>query len=560
MGILLGIFTLLTGVGVFIAGMNMMGDGLEKSAGGGLKKLLAKISNNRFAGVGIGATVTGIIQSSSATSVMVIGLVNAGVMTLFQATSIIMGANIGTTVTGLIVALSGSDGGGTSIGFSEIAMLLAFIGIMMTFFKNEKVKKIGGILGGLGLIFVGLDIMGGALKGNPELNSFFTTLFEKINFPLLLIILGALFTALIQSSSAATGIVITMAGAGVIDVNLALYIVLGSNIGTCVTALIACIGASANSKRTAFIHFTFNTIGTIIFTSFLWPSDPWFANLLATLFGKENYELQIAMFHVIFNVVTTIILVPFIKQLVDLSIVVIKDKKFDEENRQLKFVDERLLKTPAVAVMQVKKEVEYMASLAKENLGRAFEEMQNKDGKNKTELYQVESTINFTNNAMTKYLIQLSPLLNSRDEQVIGSYFHVLNDLERIGDHAENFFEIGSQMGAEELSFSDMAFGEIMEMYRKVDRMFEIAIEAFDNVSAEHLKELTELENEVDGLKKKLSSQHFTRLATGACKVEQSAYFFSTVAGLERVADHLINIGYSILTPTGDQKYSKIKA
>ncbi len=559
MGILLGILSLLTGVGVFIAGMNMMGDGLEKSAGGGLKKLLAKISNNRFAGVGIGATVTGIIQSSSATSVMAIGLVNAGVMTLFQATAIIMGANVGTTVTGLIVALSGSNGGGTSIGFSEIAMLFAFIGIMMTFFKKEKLKRIGGILGGLGLIFVGLDIMGGSLKGNKELNDFFSNLFEAIDFPLLLIILGALFTALIQSSSAATGIVIVMAGSGAISIQSALFIVLGSNIGTCVTALIACLGASANSKRTAFIHFTFNTIGTALFTAFLWPTGSWFANLLQTLF-PAGPELQIAMFHVIFNVSTTLVLVPFVNQLVKLATLVIKEKKSDEEQYQLKFVDERLLKTPAIAVMQVKREVEYMASLAKENLARAFEEMQNKNGKNKEILYKTEGVINFTNNAMTKYLIQLSPLLDSGDEQVVGSYFHVLNDLERIGDHAENFYEIGSQMGAENLAFSDMAFGEIMEMYRKVDRMFEIALDAFDNVSAEHLRELTDLENEVDALKKKLSSQHFTRLATGDCKVEQSAYFFSTVSGLERVADHIINIGYSILTPTGDQKYALNKA
>lgn len=556
MEILLGILSLLTGVGVFIAGMNMMGEGLEKSAGGGLKRLLAKISNNRFAGVGIGAGVTGIVQSSSATSVMVIGLVNAGVMTLFQATAIIMGANIGTTVTGLIVALSGSSGGGVSIGFSEIAMLFAFIGIMMTFLKNEKAKLIGTILGGLGLIFVGLDIMGGALKGNESLNSFFTKMFEAIDFPLLLIIVGALFTALIQSSSAATGIVITMAGEGVISVESALFIVLGSNIGTCVTALIACIGASTNSKRTAFVHFSFNVIGTVAFTSFLWPTSGWFASLLATSFGATNYRLQIAMFHVIFNVITTVLLIPFIKQLVSLATAVIKDKKSNEDEQHLRFVDERLLKTPAIAVMQVKREVEYMASLAKENLSRAFDEIKNKDGKNKEELYKIESTINFTNNAMTKYLIQLSPLLDRADEQVIGSYFHVLNDLERIGDHAENFFEIGSQMGQENLSFSEMAFNEIMEMYHKVDRMFEIALQAFNSVSSEHLKELTDLENEVDALKKKLSSQHFTRLATGSCKVEQSAYFFSTVSGLERVADHLINIGYSILTPTGDQKYA----
>lgn len=556
MELLKSLILLLSGVGVFIVGMNMMGDGLEKGAGGGLKKLLAKISNNRFAGIGIGTAVTGIIQSSSATSVMVIGLVNAGVMTLFQAVSIIMGANIGTTVTGLIVALSGQKG---EISFSDIAILLAFVGVMMMFIKKERVKLVGSILCGLGVIFVGLDIMGDSLSakdalGNPtQIATFFEGIFSVINFPLLLILVGAVFTAIIQSSSAATGIVIVMAGSGVISVHEALFIVLGSNIGTCVTALIACIGTGTNAKRTAFVHFTFNVIGTILFTLILWPTGEWFPSILSKL---PTPELQIAVFHVIFNVTTTLVLCPFVNQLVKYSMLVIREKISTNEEPQLKFFDERLLKTPTIAVMQVKKEVEYMASLARENLKRAFAEMESKEGKLKEEIYKTEGVINFTNNAMTKYLIQLSPLLDAGDEQIIGSYFHVLNDLERIGDHAENFYEIASQMGEESLAFSDMAFTEIKEMYSKVDRMFEIAIQAFDNVSAEHLAELTELENEVDALKKRLSSRHFTRLATGDCKVEQSAYFFSTVSGLERVADHLINIGYSILTPTGDQKYA----
>ena len=275
MELLKSLILLLAGVGIFIVGMNMMGDGLEKGAGKGLKKLLSKISNNRIAGVGIGAAVTGIIQSSSATSVMVIGLVNAGVMTLFQAAAIIMGANIGTTVTGLIVALSGSKG---AISFSDVAILLAFIGVMMMFVKKERVKLIGSILCGLGTIFVGLDIMGSSLDGDA-ISTFFKGIFEVVDFPLLLIVIGAIFTAVIQSSSAATGIVIVMAGSGVISVSSALFIVLGSNIGTCVTALLACIGTGTNAKRTAFIHFIFNVIGSVIFTAILWPTGDLLPNI-----------------------------------------------------------------------------------------------------------------------------------------------------------------------------------------------------------------------------------------------------------------------------------------
>ena len=543
---------LLAGVGVFIAGMNMLSDGLEKSAGKGMKTLLGKISNNRFAGVGVGAGVTAIIQSSSATSVMAIGFVNAGSMTLFQATAIIMGANIGTTITGIIVSLK-------SLGISDYMALLAFIGIMMTFFKSQKIKQVGGILCGFGLIFVGLDIMGSAFDNNQEVVDWFANLFTEMSFPLLLILFGAVFTAVIQSSSAATGIFITMVGAGALGLDNALFLVLGSNIGTCVTAALACMGASVNAKRTALIHLSFNVIGSTVFTVFLWIFKGAAVSLLEA-FMPGNPQMQLAWFHVIFNVTTTIILLPFVKQLVQFSKLIIKDKPTAEETRQLKYVDERLLKTPPIAMMQVKKEIEYMTTLARVNIEKSFEAIFTGSDKMGEEIYDKEGIIDFTNHSLSKYLIKLSPLVSAGDERIIGSYFHVLNDVERIGDHAENFHEIGTQMANEGLRFSDNALADLKDMHGKVLRMFEIASEAFDDLNSTRLGELTELENQVDEMKRTLSASHFARLAEGSCKVELSAYFSSTVAGLERVADHLVNVGYSILNPTGSQSEAKKEA
>ena len=293
---------LLAGVGVFIVGMNFMGDALERSAGMGMKRLLERISNNRFSGVGIGAGVTAIIQSSSATSVMVIGLVNAGVMTLMQATSIIMGANIGTTITGILFALKNDY-------FNMAMYLLAFAGVMMGFAKKEKVKITGSLFCGLGLIFVGLNIMSSEQAfGNPLVENMFTEIFKMINFPLLLILVGVIFTALIQSSSAATGVVITMVGSGVLPLDLALFIILGANIGTCVTALLASVGANANSKRVALIHFTFNVIGTALFTAIIWLFREPIVSFLVSVFPGDDpmsLQMRVSLFHVIFNVTTT---------------------------------------------------------------------------------------------------------------------------------------------------------------------------------------------------------------------------------------------------------------
>ncbi len=542
---------LLAGVGVFIVGMNFMGDALEKSAGSGMKRLLGKISNNRFSGVGIGAGVTAIIQSSSATSVMVIGLVNAGVMTLMQATPIIMGANIGTTITGVLVALKNDY-------FNMAMYLLAFAGVMMGFAKKEKIKIAGSLCSGLGIIFIGLEVMSSDQAfGNPLVETMFTEIFKQIDFPLLLVVVGAIFTALIQSSSAATGVVITMVGTGVLPLDMALFIVLGANIGTCVTALLASIGANANSKRVALIHFTFNTIGTVLFAAIIWILKEPIVEFLVSLFpGNDQMSLQmrVSVFHVIFNVTTTCLLLPFVKQLVKYSCLIIKDKKEENEELTLRYVDDRLVTTPPVALMQVKKEMDYMLGLVEENVRLSFVSVDSGSQENDAKIRQNEETIDFTNRALTQFLIKLSANVEESDEKVIGAYFHVLNDLERIGDNAENFHEIGIEMVNKEIAFSDKARGGIIEMRERMMKMFCISKDAFENLNREGLSSLTALEEEVDGMKKELIASHFARLAEGNCSADVSPYYSSIISGIERVADHLVNVGFSIVEPTGSQK------
>ena len=475
--IFFSIIALLAGVGVFIAGMNMMGEGLERSAGKGMKKMLGTLTNNRLAGVGVGAGVTAIIQSSSATSVMVIGFVNAGVMTLMQAASILLGANIGTTVTGILVSLK-------SLNISLYLTLLAFIGVMMTFIKNDKVKNVGSILCGLGIIFIGLDLMSAAFAGE-EINKFFRDIFAVVDFPLLLILIGIIFTAIIQSSSAATGVVIIMVGEGALTLESAMFIVLGSNIGTCITALIASIGTNVNARRTAVMHLSFKVVGMVIFTALLWPLAGSIATLLRSLVPTP--QMQVAWFHVCFNVLNTFILLPFIKYFVKFAETVVKDKQV-EETLKLKYVDDLLLKTPPIALMQVKKEIEYMIALAKENVTLSKQAIFTGDKEISTKIAESEKIIDFTNKALTKFLIKLSTLVTSADEKILGSYFHVLNDVERIGDHAENFYEIGEQMKDEELEFSDIAKKEISGMFDQVIEMFDTAIDVFSNLNVSKLE------------------------------------------------------------------------
>ncbi|MBQ2941624.1 MAG: Na/Pi cotransporter family protein [Clostridia bacterium] len=551
MQLLQSLIWLLAGVGVFIVGMNFMGEALERSAGTGMKRLLERISNNRFSGVGIGAGVTAIIQSSSATSVMVIGLVNAGVMTLMQATPIIMGANIGTTITGVLVALKND--------YFDMAMyLLAFAGVMMGFSGKEKVKVAGSLCSGLGLIFVGLNIMSSEQAfGNPLVEDMFTEIFKMIDFPLLLILVGVIFTALIQSSSAATGVVITMVGTGVLPLELALFIILGANIGTCITALLASVGANANSKRVALIHFTFNVIGTALFTAIIWIFKEPVVDLLVSLFPGDDamsLQMRVSAFHVIFNVTTTCALLPFVKQLVDYSCRVIKDKKEEKDKLSLEYVDDRLISTPPVALMQVKKEIGYMISLVEENVRICFAAMDRGTAEYNEKIYNNEKIINFTNSALTEFLIKLSSAVEGSEEKIIGSYFHVLNDLERIGDHAENFHEIGMEMINKNISFSDKARSGITSMRNNVMQMLEISKDTFETMHEDRLSELTVLEESVDDMKRELIAGHFARLAEGNCSVDVSPYYSSVIVGLERMADHLVNIGYSIVNPTGSQR------
>ena len=542
---------LLAGVGVFIVGMNFLSGALEKSAGEGMKRMLGRISGNRFSGVGIGAGVTAIIQSSSATSVMVIGLVNAGVMTLMQATPILMGAKIGTTITGVLVSLKND--------YFDMAMyLLAFAGIMMGFAKKEKIKLGGMLCSGLGLIFVGLEIMSSDQAFGSELvETMFQNIFAAIDFPLLLVLVGVIFTALIQSSSAATGVVITMVGTGVMELHQALFIVLGANLGTCVTALLASVGTNTNAKRVTLIYLTFTTIGMSIFTALVWIFKAPFVNLLTSFFpGSDPMSLQmrVSSFHVLFNVSTTILMLPFVTPLVKFSERMIKDKKSAEETRTLKFVDDRMVAMPSVALMQVKKEMDYMLGLVEENIGLSFEAMATEDLSKGAQIVENEAVIDFTNGALTRFLIKLSSSVEDSDEQVIGSYFHVLNDLERIGDHAENFFDIATEMSAKKLAFSAIGQADMKTMSNQVMQMLAIAKEAFDSLSTEGLAELSTLEEEIDGMKKEFTAAHFARLAEGNCSMDVSPYYSSAIAGMERVADHLVNVGYSIVSPVGSQK------
>ena len=553
MEIIASLIWLLAGVGIFIVGMNFLSHSLEKSAGSGMKTLLGRISNNRFSGVGIGAGVTAIVQSSSATSVMVIGLVNAGVMTLMQATPIIMGANIGTTITGVLVAFKNDY-------FNMAMFFCAFAGVMLGFFKNEKLKLAGSLMSGLGLIFVGLELMGSEQAfRNPQIMEIFEGIFEVVNNPFLLILIGIIFTALIQSSSAATGIVITMVGTGVLSLDIALFIVLGANIGTCVTALLASVGANENSKRVALIHFTFNTVGTVVFAIVLLIFGTQIVGLLETIFPGDvatnpmAVQMRVSLFHVIFNVTTTLLLLPFVGLLVKYSCLVIKDKKEKKETLALKYVDDRLLTTPPVALMQVKKEIDYMLSVVEENIKLSFVAIDTGSVQYDELIRKNEEIVDFTNGALTKFLIKLSSTVEESDEQIIGSYFHVLNDLERIGDHAENFHEIGVEMIDKKINFSENAQAEIASMRDGIMKMFEISKDAFENLNKSDLPILTDLEESTDEKKKELIANHFARLADGNCSLEVSPYFSSLVGGLERVADHLVNVGYSIVSPTGSE-------
>ncbi|MBQ8374812.1 MAG: Na/Pi cotransporter family protein [Clostridia bacterium] len=536
---------LLAGVGVFIVGMNFMGDALEKSAGNGMKKMLEKISNNRFSGVGIGAGVTAIIQSSSATSVMVIGLVNAGVMTLMQATPIIMGANIGTTITGVLVALKNDY-------FNMIMYLLAFAGVMMSFFKKEKIKIAGSLCCGLGLIFVGLNIMSSEQAfGNPLVEEMFTGIFKQIDFPLLLILVGVVFTALIQSSSASTGVVITMVGAGVLPLDLALFIVLGANIGTCVTALLASIGANANSKRVALIHFTFNVIGTILFTAIIWIFREPVVNLLMSLFPGDDamsLQMRVSIFHVIFNVTTTCLLLPFVKQLVKFSQIVIKDKKNVEETATLQYADERLLKVPSLAIEQVKKDTFVMADMAMESLQTAFTAFVERDLDAIEKVTGYNDKISAYGERISDYLVKISASGASlSEEKQVNALHSNVGDIARIAELADNLTKYTRKEVKDNLVFSEGINEKLTAMHELLRKQYALVKRIVVDKEFALLGEADGVEDEIDSMRRELVNEHILRLSQGKCRPENNTVFINLVSNLERIGDHINFIAHSVV-------------
>ena len=535
------IIALLAGLGVFMVGMKMMSDSMEKLADNHMRSLFNRISNNRFMGVGVGAAATAIIQSSSATTVMVVGFVNAGVMTLTQAASVIMGANIGTTITAQIASLQ-------AFKITEIATLLAFIGIFITFFaKNDRKRAFATVMAGLGLLFVGLGYMSTAMSSLKD-SPFFANVVSTVSNPAILLLAGMLFTALVQSSSAVTGILITMATGGVViggGGNAVLYVILGTNVGTCITALLSMIGTNTNAKRAAIIHLLFNVGGALLFTIFLLLLPNFMDATFAAWFPRSP-AMQIAMFHTFFNVVVTILLLPFRDYLVKLSQLIVRDKPSEE--KRLKFLDERFLKSPSVAVAQLIKEIGSMARMSGEGLELAVKGFLEKDESQSVKVVEIKTEVEFLSQEITRYIVRLSAEdMSYQDEQTVGSMYHVVSDIERISDLSYNITRYTDTAVSENLAFSDVVANDIKEMLNKVTLLFRDSIYAFENRYEGMIPEIDRREDEIDSMKKQLVTNHIKRLNEGECAPNSSSVFVNLVGNLERVGDHLTYIAHSIL-------------
>ena len=552
----LSIITLFVGAAVFIVGMNMMSSGLKKSTGPSLKKLLKKIRNNRFACFGIGTTVTMLVQSSAATGVMAIGFIAAGTMTVFQGVNIILGAYVGTTITGLLAALS-------SVKIAKYFVIVAAIGVILMFFKKEHVRNIGEILAGLGLLFFGLNTMSGVLSeetGNPQLVKMVQDFFSAVNFPLLLVLIGAAVTILVQSSSASVSIVVSLTGS-VIGFEQAIFLVLGATIGTVFTLLLATIGGNVNVKRTGIIVLIIRILTALVALAICWPLGSYISTGFQTVFdfSKDGGpELAIAVFHILYNVIFMLAALPLVKPLEKISFKLVKDKEQEKMKQSLKYIDNHLLDTPTVAMMQVKREIINMMHLSYDNLRLGYQRILTQDNSQDKELIETEDKIDYINNAITQFLINLTHNVSLKDEKTLGSYFHVVNDIERIGDHAYNFYESSLKMVSNDLKFSDVAKKEFDSMFDVICQMFDLTFVIFHDKSSDSLKKLHDLEDQTDNLKNALSTAHYERIQNKTCHVENSPFYTTLVSELERVADHLVNIGYSIVNPTGDDPTEKL--
>lgn len=543
------------GVAAFIIGMNMMGTNLETAAGKSMRRLISKATKNRFLGVGAGAAVTAIVTSSSATTVMIVGFVNVGLMTLTQAVSVIMGANIGTTVTAFVTAISTS---GAEFEITALFAFTAFAGVLMSMIgKTEKIKRIGAILQGLGLIFIGMSVMSGSMGnmlGNENIRDSVENVFISIGYGkdiltweiIILFLLGALLTGLMQSSAAITAIVISLAGSNLISLPMAMFIILGTNVGTCVTALFSSLGTNVNARRTAVVHLLFNLIGSIIFIIPLAFTSGYIADFLNSFIPALPW--QIAIFHMMFNLLTTAVLLPFVDYLVKLACLLVPEKK-GEVKPQEEALDKRLLKTPAIAVGMVRKELTKMGELAFSNYKLALDMLLSGDLSHKEEFAATEKHINDYNSYISSFLVKLSLQdLGETDENKVSSFYHVASDIERIGDYAENIVEYAEKMTEDSAKFSEHAKSEILEMDLHITELFKYVQIVFKNIDLSYIPEVEKEENLTDEMCVKMQNAHLRRTGEGRCSPSAGAVYLQLAINMERIGDHMHNIAKSVKT------------
>lgn len=540
MEIIIGI---MGGLGLFLFGMNLMGEALEMAAGSKLKKIIELLTSNIFMGVLVGTLVTAVIQSSSATTVMVVGFVNAGIMTLPQAVGVIMGANIGTTVTAQLV----------SIDMNGLAPVALGIGIILYLFGGKpKTKHIAEVLIGFGILFTGMDFMKEAVQPLSEYQGFTNALLTFGKYPILGLLLGFGITAIIQSSSASMGMLVVLASQGLIPLNSALPILYGQNIGTCVTSLLSSIGASISAKRAALIHLIFNILGTIIFLLFL--------NKIVvagvTYIDPNNVARQIANVHTIFNIASTLILLPFNKMIIKLATRLIPDSSIEDDDVKIvKFIDDRMIETPSIALLNVEKETLRMGEKSKQSLDCAMRGIMEKSEKDLSNTLIKEKTINELQKAILNYLLKLSKApLNEESREVIDSLFNTVNDIERIGDHAENLAELGEDSIANDVVFSDHAKNELNDMYNKVLSTYTYALESMRTSDVDLACKVIKMEEQVDIMEKSCRVNHMRRLNNNMCSIDSGIIYLEIIANLERISDHAVNIAQQVIAQSVNEK------
>lgn len=534
------ILTMAGGLGLFLFGMELMSDSIEKVAGARLRRILEIFTTNRFMGMIVGIIFTGIIQSSSACTVMVVSFVNSGLMNLYQAAGVILGANIGTTITSQLV----------SFNLSKIAPLILLVGVVvMMFTKKEKVRKVAEVVVGFGILFVGLSTMSQAManmKNEPQV----VNLLMSLKNPFLASLMGFALTAIIQSSSVTVSIVLLLANQDLLPLPITLYIILGCNIGACATAMLASMTGKKDAKRAALIHLLFNIIGTVIIYIALFVAGDQIVELIKSI-SADNGRF-VANAHTLIKIAQVIMLFPFTSWLVKMTYLIVpgEDQKVGyRESYQLKYIGDKVVFNPATAVVEVIKELERMASLAEENLNRAMNALITLDEEDIEEVYEVEKNINFLNHAITDYLVKINQTtLPIEDLNSLGALFHVVNDIERIGDHAENVADAARQRKEEGVSISKEAQKELGDMLEMVNKIIRYAVEMFAKSDESHMQEIVTLEDQVDEKERELQKKHVERLTKGECSPEAGMIFSDIVSGLERVADHATNIAFAITT------------